>query len=102
MKTSLTAKQPSFGTVTVKLDPVDRNRIAALAAIKKRTPHYLMKEAILAYVQKEEARQNFIRAAETSFEHYKETGLHITLEELSTWVDDVQQNPDTPVPACHT
>lgn len=102
MKTSLTAKQPSFGTVTVKLDPVDRNRIAALATIKKRTPHYLMKEAILAYVQKEEARQNFIKAAETSFEHYKETGLHITLEELSTWVDDVQQNPDTPVPACHT
>ena len=102
MKTALTEEPRSFGTVSVKLDPADRARIATLAIIKKRTPHYLMKAAILEYVQKEEARQNFIKVADTSFEHYKETGLHITLNDLSTWVDDVQQNPDTPVPTCHT
>ena len=90
------------GSVTIKLDDADRRRIASLATAKKRTPHYLMKEAILDYVKKEEARQNFIAAAESSFDHYKETGLHITLEEFSTWVDEVQQNPGTPVPACHT
>jgi len=102
MKSS-SAKMPRpLGTVTVKLDPADRDRIAILAAIKRRTPHYLMKEAILDYVKKEEARQNFIKAAETSFEHYKETGLHITLDEFSNWVDELQHNPDTPVPACHT
>ena len=61
----------------------------------------LMKEAILKYVKKEEARQNFIAAAESSFEHYKETGLHITLDEFSTWVDQIQESPDAPVPACH-
>ena len=60
-----------------------------------------MKEAILKYVKKEEARQNFIAAAESSFEHYKETGLHITLDEFSTWVDQIQESPDAPVPACH-
>ena len=102
MKISSSEKPRSPGTVTVKLDPADRDRIAALATMKKRTPHYLMKEAILDYVKKEEARQNFIQAAEASFEHYKETGLHISLDEFSTWVDDVQQNPGVPVPACHT
>ena len=102
MKTSSAGKPRPPGTVTVKLDPADRDRIAILATIKKRTPHYLMKEAILEYVKKEETRQNFIKAAEASFEHYKETGLHITLDEFGTWVDDVQRNPDTPVPACHT
>jgi predicted transcriptional regulator len=102
MKTSSAEKRRPLGTVTVKLQLADRDRIAVLAAMKKRTPHYLMKEAILEYVKKEEARQNFIKAAETAFEHYKETGLHITLDEFSNWVDDVQQNPDTPVPACHT
>ena len=60
-----------------------------------------MKEAIPDYVTKEEARQHFINAAETSFEHYKETGLHITLDEFGTWVDEVQKNPDASVPACH-
>lgn len=102
MKTTAIEKPRSSGTVTVKLDPSDRDRIVSLAALKKRTPHYLMKEAILEYVQREEARQSFIKAADTSFEHYKETGLHITLDEFSAWVDDVQKNPDTPITACHT
>ncbi|MHB1591342.1 MAG: CopG family ribbon-helix-helix protein [Sulfuricella sp.] len=102
MKATAIEKPRSSGTVTVKLDPSDRDRISALATLKKRTPHYLMKEAILEYVRREEARQNFIQAAEASFEHYKETGLHITLDEFSAWVDDVQNNPDAPITACHT
>ena len=101
MKTASAEKSRSAGSVTIKLDEADRDRISNLASAKKRTPHYLMKEAILEYVRKEEARQRFIKAAEASFEHYKETGLHITLDEFSTWADDVQNNPTAPVPACH-
>lgn len=101
MKTAAIRK-PRTGSVTIKLDDADRDRIASLASAKKRTPHYLMKEAILAYVKAEEVRQNFIAAAESSFEHYKETGLHITLDEFSQWVDTVQETPEAPVPACHT
>jgi len=102
MKATAIEKPRPPGTVTVKLDPSDRDRISSLATLKKRTPHYLMKEAILEYVQREEARQNFIQAAEASFEHYKETGLHITLDEFGAWVDDVQNNPNAPITACHT
>ena len=51
MKTS-TVQNPRTGSVTIKLDDADRKRIAALATAKKRTPHYLMKEAILEYVKK--------------------------------------------------
>lgn len=102
MKTAATDKPLFAKTVSIKLDPSDRERIAALAAIKKRAPHYLMKEAIVEYIHREEARQNFIRAAEASFDHYQRTGQHITLDELSTWVDDAQKTPDAPVPPCHT
>jgi predicted transcriptional regulator len=100
MKTSSVEKSRS-STVTIKLDEIDRSRIANLASAKKRTPHYLMKEAILEYIKNEEARQNFIKAAESSFEHYKETGLHITLSEFSKWVDQIQDNPKAPVTECH-
>lgn len=102
MKATSTEKPRAPATVTIKLDSSERDRIASLASIMKRTPHYLMKEAILEYVKREEARQNFIRAADASFEHFKETGLHITLDEFSTWVDEVQNNPDAPITACHT
>ena len=95
------SEKPRNRPVTITLDDADQDRIASLASAKKRTPHYLMKEAILEYLQKEEARQNFIAAAESSFVHYKETGLHITLDEFDSWVDQVKQDPNTPIPACH-
>ena len=102
MQTSATQQPRSVGSVTIKLDVADRERIATLAIARKRTPHYLMKEAILEYVKKEEARQNFITAAQTSFLHYQQTGIHITLDEFSSWVDQVQLNPAEPMPVCHT
>jgi predicted transcriptional regulator len=95
------SEKPRNRPVTITLDDADQDRIASLASAKKRTPHYLMKEAILEYLQKEEARQNFIAAAESSFVHYKDTGLHITLDEFDSWVDQVQQDPNTPMPECH-
>jgi len=100
MQTSAPQHSRSVGSVTIKLDAADRARLSTLAAAKKRTLHYLMEEAILEYVKKEEARQNFITAAQSSFEHYKQTGLHITLDEFSNWVDQVQHNPTEPVPQC--
>lgn len=101
MNASTPEKPQTSGSVTVKLDHKDRDRIASLALAMKRTPHYLMKAAILEYVQKEESRLNFIKAAESSFEHYKETGLHITLDEFSKWVDEIQDNSAAAMPACH-
>lgn len=92
---------PASSSVTVKLDPSVRGRIASLAETKKRTPHYLMKEAILEYIQREEARQRFIQAAEASYQHFKETGLHVTFDEFSAWVDEAENDPDTPIPTCH-
>ena len=102
MKASALDKPRPAATVSLKLDSVERDRIAALARIKRRTPHYLMKEAILAYVRQEEARQNFIAAAEASFAHYKETGLHVSADEFSAWVDAVQTYPAAVMPKCHT
>ena len=99
MKTTIPEKPTS--TVTVKLDPSDRARITSLATSKKRTPHYLLKEAIREYIDREEARQNFINVAERSYEHYKETGSHISLDEFSAWADDVEKNPGAPMPVCH-
>ena len=95
------SEKPRNGSVTITLDDTDQDRIATLATAKKRSPHYLMKEAILEYLEKEEARQNFVAAAESSYVHYKETGLHITLDEFDSWVDQVQQDPNTPMPECH-
>ena len=69
--------------MTVKLEASDTERLRSIAIAKKRTPHYLMKEAIQTYLEREEAEQQFISAALKSREHFRNTNLHITQTEFS-------------------
>lgn len=101
MQTEPLAQSRTSKNITVKLDDSERERIKVLAAAKKRTPHYLMKEAIQNYLEQEEAEQRFIAAAKQSFEDYKKTGEHITLDEFSAWVKATKSNPEAAMPECH-
>ena len=97
-----TTEKPRLApTVSVKLDQSDRDRINLLASAKKRTAHYLMKEAIHEYIEREETRLNFIRAGEESAREFQATGLHITLDEFDSWVDAIQTDINAPMPVCH-
>ena len=51
---SAPAPQP---TTSLKLDPELRDRLRRLAEARRRTPHWLMREAIAQYVDREEARE---------------------------------------------
>lgn len=98
---STTLESPRAFSMTVKLEVSERDRLKSLAVARKRTPHYLMKEAIQTYLEKAESEELFIQAALRSRQHLKETGLHVTQNEFSAWVKAIQQNPKTPMPTCH-
>jgi predicted transcriptional regulator len=88
--------------ITIKLDSTHRDRLKSLATAKKRTPHYLMKEAIERYIDAEEAEQAALKIVDNSVSHYEMTGLHITLDEVKTWAKEVKTNRNALLPACHT
>ena len=88
--------------VSVKLDDDMRERIQSLADSKQRSSHWIMREAIRTYVEKEEARRSFIADAEESWRDYKETGLHLTGEEVSAWLATWGTEDETDAPECHT
>jgi predicted transcriptional regulator len=96
-----TTTRITTGTVSVKLDADYRDRLRSLAQSQKRTPHYLMKEAIQGYVDQAEVQQNFINAGIASYEEYQRTGLHITHEEFDTWLSTWGTDNEQPAPACH-
>ena len=87
--------------LTVKLDYDERTRLKALADAKKRTPHFLMKEAIARYIADEEAEQMAVKIASASIEHYKQTGLHVTLDEVKAWANAVKSNRNAKLTPCH-
>lgn len=88
-------------SVSVKIDDDLRDRVRQLAAARQRSPHWVMHEAIRQYVEREEARENFRQEALASWASYQETGLHITGDELQSWLSTWGTGDETDAPECH-
>ena len=86
---------------SVKLDDNLKNRIQHLADTKKRTSHWIMREAIRDYVEREEARESFKQEALTSWKTYQETGQHLTNQEVREWLNTWGTDEETEIMPCH-
>jgi len=88
-------------TVSVKLDPDIRVRIENLAEARHRSAHWVMREAISQYVEREEKREAFRQDAIKAWEDYQETGLHATAEEVDAWLAGWGTENELSAPVCH-
>lgn len=86
--------------MSLKLGEELRERLSAVADRHKRTPHAVAAEAVAAYVAREEARHNFAADALAAWEHYQETGLHASGEDVLAWVESWGTPSELPVPPC--
>ena len=86
---------------SIKLDKDMHARIENLAASRHRTPHWMMKEAIRQYVEREEKYEALKRDVLLSWQHFQETGLHATAEEVEEWVASWGTENELPMPTCH-
>lgn len=86
---------------SIKLDDDLKARVRSLAEARKRSPHWIMREAIQEYVTREEARQSFQQEALDSWRHFQETGQHITGDELYAWLDTWGKDDESEPPECH-
>ena len=87
---------------SVKLDDDLKNRLKDLANARRRTPHWIMREAIRDYVEREEKRETFKQDALNAWKSYQENGLHLTLEEAEVWLAKLEAGENVELPKCHT
>ncbi len=87
--------------VAIKIDEDTKARIKRLADARQRTPHWLMREAITQYVEREEKRETFRQDTLKAWEAYRTTGLHVTAEEADAWLAQLEQGKDVEPPECH-
>jgi predicted transcriptional regulator len=87
--------------VAVKLDEHTKARIKSLALARQRTSHWLMREAITQYVDREEKREAFRQDTLKAWEEYRATGLHVTAEEAEAWLAQLEEGKDIDPPPCH-
>ena len=88
-------------TTSVKLDDDTKERMQRLASVKRRSTHWLMREAIEQYVEREELREKAWSEATAAWEHYQQTGLHMTGEEADAWLAKLEAGEDADPPECH-
>jgi predicted transcriptional regulator len=86
---------------SVKLDMDMQRRLQDLAKQRARSPHWLMREAIAQYVEREEKRESLKQDALRVWNELQANGLHVTHEEADAWMADLEAGKDAEPPKCH-
>ena len=92
---------PPASTTSIKLDDTVKARVQRLAATQRRSMHWIMREAIEQYLEREEKRESFRQEALAAWQEYQSTGLHATGEEVDTWLAKLEAGEAAPPPECH-
>lgn len=92
---------PSTATTSLKLDREMKERLEKLAASRRRSSHWIMREAVEQYVVREEQKEKLRHDALAAWAHYEQTGLHVTGEEADAWLARLEAGEDAAIPECH-
>ncbi|MBD9360493.1 CopG family ribbon-helix-helix protein [Methylomonas fluvii] len=73
-------------TKAVKLDDALYDRLKVLGESQQRSPHWLMKEAIRQFIDREEAAQQIRRDTLQRLATYEQDGKAISHDEVDLWL----------------
>jgi predicted transcriptional regulator len=91
---------PATTTTSLKLDRDLKSRVHRLAEARRRSPHWVMREAVEQYVEREEKREQLRQDALAAWNHYQTTGLHAMAEEVDAWLAKLETGKKTKAPKC--
>ena len=86
--------------VAIKIDDDTKQRVKRLAEVRHRTAHWLMREAIIQYVEREEKREAFRQDTLKAWDDYRTTGLHVPADEADAWLGQLEEGNDIEPPEC--
>lgn len=86
---------------SIKLDDELKHRVQHLATARRRSAHWIMREAIAQYVEREEKREALRRDTLQAWEEFRATGRHATAEEVEEWLASWGTEHELPPPECH-
>jgi predicted transcriptional regulator len=91
----------TLSTTSLKLDSAMKERVQRIASARRRSPHWVMREAVEQYVEREEKRARLHQEALAAWDEYQTTGLHLTAGEADAWLARLEAGKRAVVPKCH-
>jgi len=76
-----------MGSKAVKLDDTTYDRLKALGEARKRSPHWLMKEAIRQFLEREEEAEHIRRDTLERWARYAATSETVSHEVVEAWLE---------------
>lgn len=87
--------------MSVKIDEDLKHRVQSLAEQRRRSAHWIMREAIREYVEREEKLQALRQDALSAWAAYQADGLNVTSSEADAWLARLEAGEDVEPPPCH-
>ena len=88
-------------TTSLKLDSEIKARLQRLADARRRSPHWLMREAITQFLEREERREQLRKDATAAWEAFQATGQHVTDREADAWLARLEAGEEAKPPEPH-
>jgi predicted transcriptional regulator len=85
----------------IRLTTAEQTQIDHLAAAKQRKPQWIMKEALRQYLEREAAAEKLRKETLASWDEYVQTGMHVSEEEMNSWLDTWGDDDEAEPPKCH-
>lgn len=82
----------AVASVAIKLEEDIRERLQSLGSLKDRTTHWLMKRAIVEYLEREERYEQELREDRERWEKYALTGEAISHADMKNWLQTLGKN----------
>ena len=84
----------------VKLDEETYNRLKVLGEARRRSPHWLMKEAIQQFLEREEDAEHLRQDTLERWARFEATGETVSHEEVEAWLETwgAEREGKCPVP----
>ena len=87
--------------LSIKLESEQKEFLAQIAKKEDRSVHFLLCLAVKEFIDREHAKVDFYETAKKAGQHYEDTGLHTTHEEMRAWANSLGTEQELMPPLCH-
>jgi predicted transcriptional regulator len=84
--------------LSIKLDEQEKQRLKSLGLARKRSPHWLARQAIAEYLEREEAVERFKQESIAAWNDYQQGGQAVTHEKVMEWLGTWDSGRDGEAP----
>lgn len=84
--------------LALKLDEDTHRRLQALGKLRDRSPQWLMRAAVLEYLEREETYERERQEDQERWERYLLSGEAVGHDEVAEWLDSIGTDSERPCP----